>query len=175
MFAGAGELYANNDNGRSEALPRCCSTTSSAWRPTPSSATWWPTAWPSTSAKPQGTDNLFKLADATEPAAMTIFTSAGISSVIQVLSGGLIPGFGGRPGHRAAAVEVTVGGASLWLVQDQPAEEIAATWDFIQYLVSAQTQSDWANGTGYVPINERRRRPTPTPTIPGSGCRTTSW
>ena len=106
---------------------------------------------------PQGTDNLFKLADATEPAAMTIFTSAGISSVIQVLSGGLIPGFAAPDlgiGRLPSPGGVTVGGASLWLVEDQPAEEIAATWDFVQYLVSAQTQSDWANGTGYVPINE---------------------
>ena len=118
MFAGAGELYANNDNGRSERryrgavrqrvrrgdlhlLPRPGGRRPGRQR----------------RREPQGTDNLFKLADATEPAAMTIFTSAGISSVIQVLSGGLIPGFAAADlgiGRLPSPGGVTAG-APLWL------------------------------------------------------------
>jgi sn-glycerol 3-phosphate transport system substrate-binding protein len=158
MFAGAGELYANNDNGRTGRATEVSFDsefgvdTYTFFRDLVADG-----LAVNVGENPQGTDNLFKLADATEPAAMTIFTSAGISSVIQVLGGGLIPGFGPQDlgiGRLPSPGGVTVGGASLWLVEDQPAEEIAATWDFVQYLVSAATQSQWANGTGYVPINE---------------------
>jgi sn-glycerol 3-phosphate transport system substrate-binding protein len=47
---------------------------------------------------------------------------------------------------------VQVGGASLWIVADKGDEQTAAAWDFITYLVSAQTQSTWASETGYVPV-----------------------
>ena len=47
---------------------------------------------------------------------------------------------------------VAVGGASLWIVADKGDEQIAATWDFIKYLVDPQQQSDWAAATGYVPV-----------------------
>ena len=66
-----------------------------------------------------GIDNLLKLADNAEPAAMTIGTSAGIGGVLAVLAGGqfpqiapddlgiaAMPGPDGKPG-------ALVGGASL--------------------------------------------------------------
>jgi sn-glycerol 3-phosphate transport system substrate-binding protein len=107
-----------------------------------------------------GTDGLFKLADASEPAAMTLYSSAGISSVLNALEGGLIPGFGpenlgiGPLPAPEGEGGVTVGGAALWLVQDQPDEVIAGAWEYITFLLSAQSQSDWSVGTGYVPVNE---------------------
>jgi sn-glycerol 3-phosphate transport system substrate-binding protein len=157
MFAGAGELYANNDNGRSDRATEVLFDDEFGVE----MFTFFQQLVEDGLAvnvgeNAAGTDNLFKLADAEEPAAMTIFSSAGLASVIQVLGGGLIPGFGPEDlgiGRLPTPGGVTVGGASLWLVEDQPAEEIAATWDFVQYLVTAQTQSTWANGTGYVPIN----------------------
>jgi sn-glycerol 3-phosphate transport system substrate-binding protein len=91
---------------------------------------------------------------------MTIHTSAALSSVLNILAGGLVPGFGpdqvgigpmpAPDGEGGAAV----GGAALYVVGDRSDEEIAAAWDYITYLVSAQTQSTWAVGTGYVPVNE---------------------
>jgi sn-glycerol 3-phosphate transport system substrate-binding protein len=158
LFAGAGELYANNDNGRSGRATEVLFDgefgveTYTFFRDLVADG-----LAVNVGENPQGTDNLFKLADASEPAAMTLYSSAGIATVIQVLSGGLIPGFAPEDlgiGRLPSSGGVTVGGASLWLVADQPDEEIAATWDYIQYLVSAATQSEWANGTGYVPINE---------------------
>lgn len=108
----------------------------------------------------QGTDGLFKLADATEPAAMTLYTSAAISSVLNVLAGGDVPGFtadmlgiGPLPVPEGGT-GVTVGGAALWIVEDQPPEHRAAAWDFITYLVSPEVQSRWAVATGYVPVHE---------------------
>lgn len=109
---------------------------------------------------PTGTDGLFKLADATEPAAMTIYTSAALSSALAVIDGGLIEGLtaadvGVGPFPAATGVGgVTVGGASLWVVGDKSDEETAAAWDFISFLTSAELQTQWTVDTGYVPVNE---------------------
>jgi sn-glycerol 3-phosphate transport system substrate-binding protein len=158
MFAGAGELYANNENGREGRATEMLFDsefgveTFTFFRDLVADG-----LAVNVGENSQGTDNLFKLADAEAPAAMTIFTSAGVASVIQVLGGGLIPGFGPDDlgvSRLPSPGGVTIGGASLWLVEGQTPEETAAAWDYIQYLVSAQAQADWAAGTGYVPINE---------------------
>jgi sn-glycerol 3-phosphate transport system substrate-binding protein len=107
-----------------------------------------------------GTDSLFKLADPAAPAAMAIYSSAGIGSVLNALSDGLVPGLtvddvgvGPMPGPGEVA-SAQVGGASLWIVEGKGDAETAAAWDYISYLTSAETQSTWAAGTGYVPIRE---------------------
>ena len=43
-------------------------------------------------------------------------------------------------------------GGSLWIVADKGDAQTAAAWDFITYLVSAEIQSRWASETGYVPV-----------------------
>ena len=100
------------------------------------------------------------MADPAKPAAMTIASSAGIGTVINLLNGGLIPGITSDqigiapmpgPGDVASAV---VGGASLYVVADKGDPQAAAAWDFIKYLTSAQVQSEWASDTGYVPIRQ---------------------
>ena len=47
-----------------------------------------------------------------------------------------------------------VGGASLYIMADHGDETAAAAWDFVKYLVSAQSQSQWSADTGYIPIRE---------------------
>jgi sn-glycerol 3-phosphate transport system substrate-binding protein len=42
----------------------------------------------------------------------------------------------------------------LYVVADHGEATAAAAWDYITYLVSAQSQSDWASDTGYVPIRD---------------------
>ncbi len=107
---------------------------------------------------PGGQDAFFKLADQTAPGAMTMATSAALGSVITALGGGLVPdlgpediGAGPMPGP-GETPQVQVGGASLWIVADKSPEETAAAWDYITFLLSAQSQSDWAAATGYVPV-----------------------
>jgi sn-glycerol 3-phosphate transport system substrate-binding protein len=105
-----------------------------------------------------GFDNLLKLADNTEPAAMTIATSASLGPVLDVLAGGqfpqigrddvgvgVMPGPDGKPG-------ALVGGAALWVVDTGNDVKTAAAWDFTQFLTQAQQQSQWAAVTGYVPV-----------------------
>lgn len=107
-----------------------------------------------------GADQLFKLADANEPAAMAISTSAGLGTVLNTLAGGLVPGLGAEdvgvgplpgPGSTPTAL---VGGAALYLTEGKSDVEVAAAWDFMQYLVSAESQSLFATLTGYVPVRD---------------------
>jgi sn-glycerol 3-phosphate transport system substrate-binding protein len=91
---------------------------------------------------------------------MAIGTSAGPGTVINVLSGGLVPGLGPEdmgvgplpgPGPEPTAL---VGGAALYLTDGKDDVQTAAAWDFVQYLVSAETQSLFATLTGYVPVRD---------------------
>jgi sn-glycerol 3-phosphate transport system substrate-binding protein len=107
-----------------------------------------------------GQDALLKLADPQQPAVMTIATSAAIGTVKDVLDGGLIPGItseqlgiGPMPGPGVVPSAI-VGGASLYVVGDKGDAQAAAAWDYIQFLISAESQSTWAAATGYVPVRE---------------------
>lgn len=107
-----------------------------------------------------GQDALLKLASQTDPAAMTIATSAALGTVVSVVDQGLIPGITGEdigvgpmPGP-SGAPGVLVGGASLYIVAEKGDAVTAASWDYIQHLVSAETQSFWAAETGYVPVRD---------------------
>ncbi|MEO5900672.1 MAG: ABC transporter substrate-binding protein, partial [Ilumatobacteraceae bacterium] len=106
-----------------------------------------------------GFDNLLKLGDKTEPAAMTIATSAALGSVIAILkAGGQFPGIGPEdigiaplPGPDGAKGAI-VGGASLWMSNSGDPAKIAASWDFEKFMVGAQQQSEWSSTTGYVAV-----------------------
>jgi sn-glycerol 3-phosphate transport system substrate-binding protein len=107
-----------------------------------------------------GTQDLLKLADPQEPAAMTNHTSASLSSVINVLNAGTFPSFkpedlgiGPMPAP-AGNGGLLVGGAALWIVKGKSDAETAATWDYVKYLTSATAQAQWAADTGYVPIRK---------------------
>jgi len=160
-FAHAGELYADNDNGRSDRATQVLFDNDFGVElytflqdmVADGLAV-------NVGENPDGTADLFKLADATEPAAMTIHTSAALSSVLNILSGGLVAGFGpeqvgiGPMPSPEGEDGVAVGGAALYVVGDKGDPETAAAWDYITYLLSAEVQSQWAVGTGYVPVNE---------------------
>ena len=104
-------------------------------------------------------DNLLKLVDPKEPAAMTIHTTAALGSVLNILKGGDYPvkpedvGIGPMPGPTVNP-GVLVGGASLWLPKGKSDAETAAAWDYVKYLVAPEQQSVWAAGTGYVPVRQ---------------------
>jgi sn-glycerol 3-phosphate transport system substrate-binding protein len=103
-------------------------------------------------------DNLLKLVDK-EPAAMTIHTTAALGSVLSILDAGGYPvtsadvGIGPMPGPTVNP-GVLVGGASLWLPIGKGDAETAAAWDYIKYLVAPEQQSQWAADTGYVPVRQ---------------------
>ena len=107
---------------------------------------------------PNGTATFLKLTDQVEPAAMTIGTSAALSTVLSVVDAGMIAGatvddlgIGPLPGPGPVPTAL-VGGAAVYVVDGHGDEQAAAAWDFVQYLVAADVQSLWATVTGYVPV-----------------------
>jgi sn-glycerol 3-phosphate transport system substrate-binding protein len=42
----------------------------------------------------------------------------------------------------------------LYVTADKGDAQAAAAWDFIEFLVSAETQSKWAAASGYAPVHE---------------------
>jgi sn-glycerol 3-phosphate transport system substrate-binding protein len=105
-----------------------------------------------------GLDNYLKLADRESPAAMTFGSSASLGTIIKAVEGGLIPGVtvddvgvGPLPGPSGTPTAL-VGGATLFIVADHGDDVAAAAWEYIQYLVSAEVQSEWASRTGYAPL-----------------------
>ena len=122
-----------------------------------------------------GYDNLLKLADEKEPAAMTIATSASLGPVIAILDGGQFPQIAADRRRRRAdartegANGAIVGGASMWITDSGNDAKAAAAWDFLQYLTSAQPQSTFSAATGYIAV--ARRRPVARPAEDDAGQR----
>lgn len=160
-FAQAGELYADNGNGRDAPATRVLyDGPAGVELMTEVQSLIADGLAVTVGDNANGQDALLKLADQSQPAAMTIATSAALGTVISVLDGGLIPGItsdelgvGPMPGPGDVRSAI-VGGASLYIVDGKGDAQTAAAWDFIQYLVSAQSQSTWASATGYVPVRE---------------------
>ncbi len=159
-LANAGELYADNGNGRiappTQVLydsPTGVEILTFLQRMVQDGLAYY------VGGNASGQDNFLKLADAAEPAAMTIGTSASLGTIIDVVDvGQLIPGVTGDdigvgplPGPSGTPTAL-VGGAALYVVADHGDETAAAAWDFVTYLVSPESQSEWAAQTGYVPV-----------------------
>jgi sn-glycerol 3-phosphate transport system substrate-binding protein len=99
------------------------------------------------------------LAVANSRAAMTIQTSAGLGTISTVLGSGQFShaelGVGPMPGPEGDG-GVLVGGAALYITNGKNAtpEKQAAAWEFAKFLTTAQSQSTWSAGTGYLPIRK---------------------
>lgn len=104
---------------------------------------------------PSGADHFLALASG--DAAFTIGTSGALGTVYDALDSGqgegVEIGVGPLPGPVAGG-PTSAGGAALWMVADGSSpEEIAATWDFLTWLVAPEQQAAWHIGTGYIPIS----------------------
>ncbi len=105
---------------------------------------------------PSGADHFFALASG--DAAFTIGTSGALGSVYDALDSGTVEtdvdiGIGPLPGPVAGG-PTSAGGAALWLVANESSDEqIAASWDFVQWLAAPEQQARWHVNTGYIPIS----------------------
>jgi len=160
-FAKAGEFYADNQNGRSAPATQVLFDGQTGVDMLSFLGRGVQEGWMyNVGDNASGQDAFLKLADEAEPGAMTIGTSAALGTVLAALRGGLAPsvadtdlGVGFMPGPGGSPA-VLVGGASLWIAKDKGDAETAAAWDYLQYLVTAEAQSQWSAATGYLPIND---------------------
>ena len=96
------------------------------------------------------------LAIGNREAAMTIDTTAALGTIAQILGSGdyahVDLGVAPLPGSSEGGV--TVGGGSLYIVnQSSPAKQ-AAAWEYAKFLNEPEQVATWAGGTGYVPTRE---------------------
>ena len=104
---------------------------------------------------PSGADHFFALANG--DAAFTIGTSGALGSVYDALDSGTVQsdveiGVGPLPGPVAGG-PTSAGGAGLSIVANGSSpEQIAGTWDFVQWLVDSEQMARWHVNTGYIPI-----------------------
>ncbi len=160
-FAKAGELYADNGNGRLAPATRVLfADETGVDLLTDIQSLIADGLAVSVGDNPNGQEAFLKLADPAAPAAMTIGTSGALGAVLSVLDGGLIPGLtsadvgiGTMPGPGGNPLAL-VGGASIYIVAEKGDAQAAAAWDYIQFLVEAGVQSEWAAATGYVPVRD---------------------
>ena len=163
-FAQLGEFYANNDNGRSaRATQVLYDNDTGVSLLTQVQQLIDDGLAVSVGDNTSGYDNLLKLGDDKEPAAMTIATSASLGPVLDILAGGQFPkigpddvGVGPMPGPEGAKGAI-VGGASMWITDTGDDAKEAAAWDFLQYLTTAQSQSTFSAATGYIAARDDAR------------------
>jgi sn-glycerol 3-phosphate transport system substrate-binding protein len=104
---------------------------------------------------PSAYDNLLGIRS--KQVGMTIDSSATLGTISQVFasgqSGGVDIGVSAMPGPPGKG-GVLVGGGALYIVKKSTPERQAATWKYLKFLDSPQTQADFAAGTGYVPLRK---------------------
>ena len=91
-------------------------------------------------------------------AAMTLDSTAGLRDRISAAEGKFEVGVGFLPRAKEAdygTAGTIIGGASVWIINQRPAEEQEAAWKFVKFMSSADSQAYWHIQTGYYPINAK--------------------
>lgn len=150
MLAIAGAPYANGENGRSERVTEVVFDNETGVQ----IIEWWDDMVDDELAYSAGDaiDSMLKLA--TGETAMTIASTAALRPAIFaiIISGrdpaqydtAPMPGPAGNGG-------IALGGASLWILNEQDEEEQQGAWEFLKYAASPEQQAQWHSDTGYFP------------------------
>jgi multiple sugar transport system substrate-binding protein len=64
--------------------------------------------------------------------------------------------YGVMPIPRGIRAATSVGGENLFMMKSNPLHQQAA-WKFMEYILSQEFQTEWAMGTGYLPVNLKSR------------------
>ncbi len=65
--------------------------------------------------------------------------------------------YGVMPIPASSRTATSVGGENLFMMKGHP-EHKQATWQFMEYVLSQEFQTEWALGTGYLPVNLKSRQ-----------------
>ena len=156
MLAGAGELYVNNDNGRTGFATEVAFDNEAGQK----FFQWWHDMVQDGLALNIGVDPTSAnglLAVGARKAVMVLSTSAALRSVMDVLEKGIegvdlgvapIPGIPGKVPEGSPGVY----GRSLWIMSARPQAERDAAWKFIKWFAEPVQQAEWFAGSGYLPV-----------------------
>ena len=89
-------------------------------------------------------------------AAMTLGSTASVKQYLEDVNGSFEIGTAYYPsvtdGNEGG---VSIGGASLWALNNEDEVKEAAVWKFVEFLVSPESQAYWNSQTGYFPVNTK--------------------
>ncbi|MGL5259873.1 MAG: ABC transporter substrate-binding protein [Lachnospiraceae bacterium] len=85
--------------------------------------------------------------------AITFGSTASLTTILSDVNGKFEVGTAYFPKIKSEDVGgVSMGGGSLWALNNENPQKEAAVWEFIKFLVSAENQAYWNVKTGYFPI-----------------------
>lgn len=85
--------------------------------------------------------------------AITLGSTASLKQIIQDVNGKFEVGTAYFPKVSSSDEGgVSIGGASLWALNNNDPKKLRATWEFIKFLISAESQAYWNAQTGYFPV-----------------------
>jgi sn-glycerol 3-phosphate transport system substrate-binding protein len=88
--------------------------------------------------------------------AMTLGSTASLKQILTDVNGAFEVGTAYYPKvNEKDQGGVSIGGGSLWALDNQDEAKKAATWEFIKFLVSPESQAYWNAQTGYFPITTK--------------------
>lgn len=151
LISKQGLEYANNGNGREEAATAVAFDENGAAENILSA---WKSLYDKGYAPNVGKGGDAGLADfSAGKSAITLGSTASLKQILQDVNGKFEVGTAYFPKVTSADEGgVSIGGASLWALDNQDPKKLRATWEFVKYLISAESQAYWNAETGYFPV-----------------------
>lgn len=144
--------YANNGNGRTEAATAVAFDENGA---AANILTEWKNLYDLGYAPNVGKGGDAGLADfSAGKSAITLGSTASLKQILQDVDGKFEVGTAYFPKVKSTDEGgVSIGGASLWALDNNDPKKLRATWEFVKFLISPESQAFWNAETGYFPVN----------------------
>lgn len=143
--------YANNGNGREEAATAVAFDENGAAKNILEA---WKSLYDKGYAPNVGKGGDSGLADfSAGKSAITLGSTASLKQILQDVNGKFEVGTAYFPKVKSSDEGgVSIGGASLWALNNEDPKKQRATWEFVKFLISAESQAYWNAETGYFPV-----------------------
>ena len=144
--------YANNGNGRTEAATAVAFDENGA---AANILNEWKNLYDLGYAPNVGKGGDAGLADfSAGKSAITLGSTASLKQILQDVDGKFEVGTAYFPKVKSTDEGgVSLGGASLWALDNNDPKKLRATWEFVKFLISPESQAFWNAETGYFPVN----------------------
>ena len=146
-----GMEYANNGNGRTEPATAVAFDENGAAE---NILTAWKSLYDKGYAPNVGKGGDAGLADfSAGKSAITLGSTASLKQILQDVNGKFEIGTAYFPKVKSTDEGgVSIGGASLWALNNNDPKKTRATWEFVKFLISPESQAYWNAQTGYFPV-----------------------
>lgn len=143
--------YANHGNGREEAATAVEFDKNGAAK---NILTAWKSLYEKGYAPNVGKGGDSGLADfSAGKSAITLASTASLKQILQDVNGKFEVGTAYFPKVSSSDEGgVSIGGASLWALNNNDSKRLRGTWEFVKFLISPESQAFWNAETGYFPV-----------------------